>query len=327
MARKKLDDQMVAEFIRLHERGQSYRSIGRKFGVNYRTVKSRIRKAGEEKDQVHWEAVSRQVDTKYLDEHYRMLMQMTSVVTEVVSADPIFTTLEQPSTAFRDMCIQSATQKATKLLAARGLELTSDRRIEDPQAKRLGCKLLDSLMDHEQLLKAAIEAWESEWINFQKMRSELAESAKNLFINAKASDIVAEDIKADIVNEVLRNKLLGEKPRSSRVNALDKRDKRVRNKHVRDRFELIRYIDKDPEWTVYTGSEEEVETARKIYDKVFSQLCHEERMRPIWDSYHSIMERVKEVEDYVDRLILIGRPQGQCSLCLNRQTPPPSSEG
>ena len=76
MARKKIDSQLVAQWIHLNRKGESYRSIGRQFDVDSRTVKSWIMRAGEEKEKEHWEAVSRQVDAKYLDEHYRMLLQI-----------------------------------------------------------------------------------------------------------------------------------------------------------------------------------------------------------------------------------------------------------
>jgi len=55
------------QWIQLRRKEESYRSIGRRFDVDPRTVKSWVQKAGEEKEKEHWEAVSRQVDAKYLD--------------------------------------------------------------------------------------------------------------------------------------------------------------------------------------------------------------------------------------------------------------------
>ena len=318
MSREKIDDQMVAQWVRLHQQGESYRSIGRKFGVDYRTVKSWIQRAGKEKESEHWETVSQQVDAKYLDEHYRMLMQMTSVVTNMLSQDPMNTTEKQPSPVFLNMCIQSATLKATQFLVARGLDLTSEHIIDDSQASRLGHRLFDALMEHEPLLKTATEEWESEWINFQKTRLELMKDAKNLFKNAKVADAVAEGIKKNITNEVLRHRLLGEEPLSSRIDTSEKDDERIRN--LGDKYVRLIRCNGLVKMTVYRGSEEEVGAACEIYDKVFSQLCHEDRIGPVQVSYLSLTERIKEVKDYVDRLILIGRPQGQCPLCLNQST-------
>jgi len=327
MARKKIDDQLVAQCIRLHNKGESNISIGHKCGIDPRTVKSWIQKAGKEKEQEHWEAVCQQIDAKYLDEHYRLLLKIAAAVMEAADSDPIVTDPELAVPVFFNTCIRSATQRATKLLVERGLELASKGKIEWHAADRLGRKLLDALMEHEPVLKTTVEAWESDWIKFQQTRLDFARTAKDLFINATVGKTVAEGIKTYIANEVLRNKFLNEEPCLSRIDVSDKKNKRIRNKLIGDKLvRLVRY-NKNGEVTVYTGSEEEAEVVCKIYDKVFLQLCHEERIRPVKDSYLSLMKRVKEVEDYVDRLILVGRPQGQCSLCLNRQTPPPSSEG
>ena len=320
MARKKIDDQMAAQWIHLHKKGESYRSIGREFGVNYRTVKSWIQRAGEEKEKEHWEAVSQQIDAKYLDEHYRMLLKIAAAVLDVAHSDPIVTNPELAIPVFFDMGIRSAMQKTAKVLVERGLELTYEGEIEVHEADRLGRRLLDALMEHEPLLKTATEAWESDWTKFQKTRLELMEVAKNLFKNAKVDDAVAEGISIIIVDEVLRNKILGEEPCSSRVNASDRDDEQTRDKRTRDKLVQLTRYNKRGEMTVYTGSMQEVEATSKTYEKVLLQLSHEERVYPVKDIYHSLMKRVEEVEDYVDRLILMGRPQGQCPLCLNQST-------
>jgi hypothetical protein len=313
MVRKKVDDQLVAQWIHLRRKGEPYRSIGREFGVDPRTVKSWIQRAGEEKEKEHWEAVSRQVDAKYLDEHYRMLLQIAAAVLDTVHRDPVFVHHELDAHVLVDNCIQSAVRKSAELLAGRGLDMSSaasefpsDAGIKDHTAERLGRRLLDALMEHEPQLKMAIEAWESDWTKFQQARLKLVEAAKNLFKQANTSDRIAEVLKIEVVREALGNKLFNEEPWSSRVDVLD--DK---NAH------LIRYR-RRTETRVYTGSKQEVEAAYKAYDKVLSQLSHEERVKPVEDSYHSLMDQVREVEDYVDHLLLRGKPEGHCPLCLNR---------
>jgi len=317
MARKKIDEQVIAQCIHLHKQGESYISIGHKCGIDPRTAKSWIQKADKEKEEAHWEAVSQQVDSKYLDEHYRLLLKIAAAVLEAVDSDPIVTDPELAVPVFFNTCIRSATQRANKLLVERGLELASKGKIEWHTADRLGRRLLDALMEHEPQLKTAVESWKIDWTKFQKTRFELMEAAKNLFKNADLDDEVAEGIKTNIVNELLQNKLLDEEPRSSRVDASEKDDERIR-KRLRDKYvRLIRY-NKRGEMLVYMGSEEEVEAACKAYDEVLLRLSHPERIRPVQVSYFSLMERVKEVEDYIDRLILMGKPQGQCTLCLNQ---------
>ena len=313
MGREKIHDQLVAQWIQLRRKGDSYRSIGREFDVDPRTVKSWIQRAGEEKEKEHWEAVSRQVDAKYLDEHYRMLLQVAAAVLDTVHTDPVFVHHKHDARVLLNGSVQSAVQKSAELLAGRGLdmrfrvsEFPSDAGIKDDTAERLGRRLLDALLEHEPWLKTAIEAWESDWIKFQQARLKLVEAAKNLFTHANIGDRITEALKTEVVREALGNKLFNKEPWSSRVDVID--DK---NAH------LTRY-NRLTEKKVYTGSKQEVEAAYKAYDKVLSQLSHEERVEPVEDSYHSLMDQVRGVEDYVDHLILMGKPQGQCPLCLNR---------
>ena len=314
MERKKIDDQLVAQWIHLRRKGDSYRSIGRRFDVDPRTVKSWVQKAGEEKEKEHWEAVSRQVDAKYLDEHYRMLLQIAAAVSGAVHTDPMSVQDELDARVLLNNSVQCAAEKPLELLAGRGLDMSpavsefpSDAGIKDHTAERLGRRLLDALMEHEPQLKMAIEAWENDWSRFQHTRLKFIEAAKNLFKLANIGDKLAERLKMEVVREALKNKLFNEEPWSSRVDVID--DK---NAH------LTRYSRSSTRTGVYTGSKQEVEAAYNAYDKVLSQLSHEGRLKPVDDSYHSLMDQVREVEDYLDHLILMGKPQGQCTLCLNR---------
>jgi len=324
MARKKIDDRTAEQFAYLHRKGESYQSIGQKFGVNYRTVKSRIQKVSEGREREHWEVVSQQVDAKYLDEHYRMLMKIAISVAEVVSSDPIVTSHTLAIPDFSNILMRSAMQKAAKLLVDRGLDLTAEGKIGDYEAHRLSRKLLKSLMEHEPLLEKAFEAWKREWETFQKLCLELTKAAENMFKNAKVDNAVAKDIKRGIVDEALRNKLLGEEPCSSRVDVSNKDDKRIRKQSTRDELvKLIRY-NESVEVTVYIGSQQEVEAARMEYDKVLSKLCHEDLIHSLQVSYRLLNKHVKAVEDCVDHIILVGKPHGQCWLCLNQSTQLPS---
>jgi len=320
MERIKITDELTQQWIRLWRRGESYRSIGRKFDVDPRTVKSWIQRAGEEQEKEHWEAVSRQVDAKYLDEHYRMLLQVAAAVLDAVHTDPVFVHHELEAHLVLHGRVQAAMQKSPQLLEGRGLEIepgmitefaSHHSEIDNHPFERLGSKLLDALMEHEPRLKTAIEAWESDWTKFQMARLKLVEVAKNLFKHANAGDTITEALKTQAVQEVLGNKLFNQEPCSSRVEVFDGKI-----------AHLIRCSGR-AEMRVYTGSKQEVEAASKTYEKVLSQISHKERVNPLEDSYHSLMNRVKGVEDYVDYLILMGRPQGRCALCLNRSTHPP----
>ena len=318
MARKRIEDQMVAQLIHLHNKGESCRSIGHKFDIDPRTVKSHIEKAKKIHEKEHWEAVSRQVDAKYLDEHYRMLIQMASAIIDIIRPNPMNTTEKQPSPVYFDMCIESATHKATQFLAARGFDLTPELKTDDSPVRRLGHKLFNALIEHEPQLKTAIDAWESDWIRFQERRLKLMEEARNLLISSNIDDAIAKRIKRNIVDEALKHKLLGDELCSSIVDTSDRANERVQNTNSRSKPVRLVRDNKRNKTTVYRGSKEEVAAICKVYDKTLIQLYHEERIRPIRDSHLSLMKRIEEIKDYVDRLILVGRPQGRCSLCLNQ---------
>jgi len=313
MGRKKIQEDLVTQWILARRKGESYRSISKRFDVDPRTVKSWIQRAGEEKEKEHWEAVSRQVDAKYLDQHYRMLLQVAAALLDAVHTDPMSAHQEQEAHFILSGRIEYAVHQSDELLAERGLnigfgssEFTANPEIKNHATERLGHILLDALLEHEPRLKSMIEAWEINWNKFQKARLKLIEAAKNLFTHADVESKIAEDLKLAVVQEALRNRIFNEEPRSSRVDVLD--DKVAH---------LVRY---NPRATaiVYTGAISDVEAAQKAYDRVLSQLSHPARVNPVQDCYKSLTDQVRQAENYIDRLILIGKPRGHCALCLNR---------
>ncbi|GEM_PF-852606 len=306
MARKKIDDQLVAQWVHQRRKGASYRSIGREFGIDPRTVKSWIEKAGTQGGKEHWEAVSRQVDATYLEGHYRMLVQIAAAVLSAVRTDPVRAHPELTARRLIGNQILSGVQKFSRLLADRGVpeEGTFPEGIRGPEAERLGLKLFHALMEHEPLLKKAIEVWEAEWNRFQKERGGLIEAARNLLKYEHVEEDAAK-ISVMIVDEALRQNLRGEEPMSSREDGLEDKT-----------FRLSR-CSPGREMKVCIGSKEKVEAMRKAYEKVFSQISHEERIAPVKEILSSLEHHAQEIEDFVDRLILVGRPQGTCSLCPN----------
>ncbi len=51
---------------------------------------------------------------------------------------------------------------------------------------------------------------------------------------------------------------------------------------------------------------------------LWSRVSHEGRMSPLKNAYNNLQEHLKDMEVSTDELILVGKPQGQCSLCFNR---------
>jgi transposase len=296
VSKKKITDEQVTEFIRLHQAGQSYRTIGKKYQVDPRTVKSWVERANQEKEKEHWEIVSRQVDTKYLDEHYQLLIIIAARLQNVVQTKSMDFTYKQDADELIDNAIQLGLRQVGDLLKERGIDPTN----------RLSRRLLEALMEHEPQLKIALDNWKSRWNGFEKVRSELAQQAGSLFEQKKLSHKVAETLGIAVAREGIKIRLLGEEPYSSKVEDIS-------NERVR----LIRH-NQQVSGEVYKGPKQEVEAAKNAYEFVLPQISHEERMRPIKDAYKSLMVSAQAVEDFVERLVLIGRPQGRCSLCPGR---------
>jgi hypothetical protein len=313
MGRKTISEGSVAQWVKAHKRGESYRSIGRTFEVDPRTVKLWVQKAAEEGEKEHWEAVARQVDAKYLEEHYRMLLQIATALLDAMYTDVVLAHHELDARILLDNSVQSAVQRSAGLLASRGFDISStvnrshsSNYTEDNKAERIGCKLLDALMEHEPELQKLTEAWQSRWANFQEERLKLIEVAGNLFGQAGLSTEFTKTLKVPVVREALMNELLDQEARPSRVDHINEKKAR-----------LICYLGPN-ETVVHAGPKQEVELASKVYDWVLSQVSHKERVDPVKRSFSSLIGQVKKVEDYIERLALIGKPQGKCALCLNR---------
>lgn len=296
MSNKKITDEQVTEFIRLRQAGQSYRTIGKKHQVDPRTVKSWVERANQEREKEHWENVSQQVDTKYLDEHYRLLTRIAATLIGVVHTRTIDFSHEQYADVLINNALQLGLRQAENILKERGLG-TIDR---------LGRRLFEALMEHEPQLKIALDNWRYCWIRFEKMRLQLAQQARGLFEQKEIPHKVAETLGTVVAGDAIKIRLLGEDPSSYEVKNIDN-----------ERAWLIR-TNPGISGEVCKGPKREVEKAKNTYEFVLSQISHEERMEPVKAAYSSLIISSEAVEDYVERLVLIGRPKGQCSLCPGR---------
>lgn len=303
MTRKNITPELITQWVHLHRGGQSYRSIARSFGVDPRTVKSWVRRAGDEKEKEHWEAVSRQVDAKYLDEHYRLLVRVAASLLDAVRTEPLGAHHELDAQELVDWSTGSALRKDAGLLGDRGVDADS------AQVARLGRALLDALMEHEPQLKTVLGGWKTAWSNFQRVRSKLAEEARNLLQLEKLDPGVAEALKLEVVGEVLRSGLHGEAPSSFQVQDLDgERASVIRHGHQSSRV-------------IYQGPKQVTKAICHAYEGVLVQVSHEARVEPLKKAHGTLTRSAHAVESFVDRLILVGRPQGQCRLCLTGQSP------
>jgi len=247
----------------------------------------------QEKQREHWEIVSRQVDAKYLDEHYRLLMRITAKLPDAVRTKPMDFNHTLNAESLVDKSIQLGLQQVRNLLEERGIDA----------ATRMSQRLLEALMEHGPQLKIALDEWKDCWDGFQKVRSELTKQAVNLSKQKKISPEVAETLGIAVAREVIIIKLLKEEARSSRVEDIDS-----------ERSRLIR-SNRQVSGDVYKGPKQEVETAKNAYEFVLPQISLETRMSPVEKAYTYLTVSAQKVEDLVESLVLIGRPQGQCNLC------------
>jgi len=296
MSKRNISDELVAEFLRLRQEGKSYRAIGKLLKVDPRTVKGRVEKAGEGKEKEHWEAVSRQVDAKYLDEHYRLLIGIIARVRDTLSINPVDFNFKRDAESLIGEAIQLGLQQSSNLLKERGLSVSES----------LSRHLLESLMEHEPRLKVSLDEWKGHWNRFQKECGELVDQACGLFIQEKLGPEVAETLGIAVAGEGMRIQLLGEDTRSSKVEPInDKRSRLIRSN---------RQISEE----VRKGPKQEVEAAKNAYELVLSQVTLEQRIAPVKLAYNKLTASAHNVVDFIERLVLIGRPQGRCSLCPGR---------
>ena len=315
MTRAKVTEELAAEWDQLHQKGQSFRSIARENSVDPRTVQAWVRRAGDAKRKEHWEAVSRQVDSRYLDEHFRLISRVAAALLDVVHADPIGGREPDAEKLLRNR-MSSVAREAVDILKGRGLNLDplpdgvvdAAVRVREETVARVSRKLVDALMGHEPGMKASIDGWKGCWGRYQKARQELAEACKGLFTQRGVPDGIADDLMWGLVREALGVELFGQEPGSCSV-----------ERRGEQRVVLVRRWS-NTEQDLCDGSARDMETCRKAYDLVLEQVRHPERIRTMLNAYRHLQDRVREVEDSVDRLVLTGVPQSQCTLCPNYLT-------
>jgi len=302
MARRKVTQETIAQWVQLHRQGQSYRNIGRRFSVDPRTAKFWIQRANEDAEKEHWEAVIRQIDMKYLDNHYRMLRQLTKVVSDIAQNDPIAVHHDLSADSLLNQHIQSALESGS---------LDRTFRTEHPALSaeimgRLSHKLFGSLVEHEPNLGKNVERWKEAWGWFQKLRLELIEVAENIFKFQAVAKKLAVVLKPAVLQEALGTGLLGQESCSFEIE--DRSEGKVG----------LLWGRPGTMKGIYQGSRQEVVAVRNAYQVVLEQVFQEERMGPVEDAYRNVRRGRKELEEVTDRIILSGRPSGQCSLCFYR---------
>jgi hypothetical protein len=314
----KVTEEMAAKFRRLNRQGQSYRAIGKQFGKDWRTVKAWVQKAVDAQERDHQQVLAQQVDARYLEEHYQLLLRVALGLGSGVRTDPMYASMGQSPELLIEAMVQLGLGQAADLLTSRGLDLDpppmaslGDQVGEFP-GPRLARKLLGSLLEHEPELKASVDLWKGSWTQFQQERSKLVSQARNLLLRHwKVEEAVAQALASELCQDVIEARLLGRKPGTLLI------EPRAQEKTA---LVLDQGLNRRE---VYLGRKPEVERLAEVYRRSFEQASHPERVRPIQGAYEGLMESVERVQDLVDCLVLMGKPAGYCSLCptLTPSTP------
>ena len=150
----KIAESTVREFVSLHNQGVPYREIGRRFGVDWRTVKTRIEKMKSAADGRRFDVAFHDVYAGLLRDHLSLLIQVAFGVLRVVETQPLFTRPDQNPELLLDRLMEVYLDEAFQTLP-RGVDLETSPStslpdtVGDPAKKRMAQGLLRALDDHE----------------------------------------------------------------------------------------------------------------------------------------------------------------------------------
>ena len=309
----KITDEMIQEFLRLRRQGISFREIGRIQGVDPRTVKSRVDKAAQEGEREHWEAVSSQLDIRYLEEHHRILTRVSIKLLDIVQTGTMFARCGDKAEGFINRMIYAFSECCEDMLVSRGAELEPstaantllipDSMGRDPK-ERLGMRLWDSLMEHEPELKEGVEEWMKLWNRFQHRRTQLGRQTRGL-VKEKKTEL--KEVSSGLAQGLADTAIL------QGVHGFDTISPRVRETSEAKFKVFMGDVPVGEEFEMKSAESSEVLSAwQSLLD---DQLRHRERMRPIVDAYERLKEALSKLEGQVDSMVIRGRPNGTCSLC------------
>ena len=282
MARHVITDELAAKVASLRKNGQSFRSIGAALGIDPRTAKGAAERVATGGRQDHWETVERQLDIRYLDEHFGLLLYAAAGVLRAVQTHPRDTGIAVESEVWLTHQIGSSLLQARDLLLERGIVRESglDGDVEIPLY--ISQQLIGGLKEHEPELAVALDGpggWTERCGRFQGAQQELIEQALGL-LNQHGSEGAAADSVAEAAVRVL---VLQEK---------------------RELFGVPTLGEPVPDMP---------ETAD--YRLVFDQISQLGRLEDLRESGARVVEAATRVEQSVIELQLRGRPGGRCSLC------------
>ena len=312
-------DELVPTFILRRRKGHSYRQIGLDLGVDSRTVKSRVKKAEDDGDFEHWAKVRQQADLKSLEEHRSLLSQVCRGVERGISFNPL-TSQQDPEVLLKGV-VESGLDYAFESMATRGIDLESPTitssvgTMVKPPKERLAQKLLAGLMQHEPELESLLEGWKESWEEVDKERRLRVEQGRNLYRQHPVDGDLIEAMAWATTHEALGKAL--DLPGLGYL----EREERPEGSAAILRVEGTRRDE------VVVGTELVIEQVWAAKEQVLSQLIHPARIETIKRFYKDLLEKVAEIADQLDLIILRGRPDGICNLCESTGVTPIKPKG
>ena len=304
----KVTPEMVSDFIRLHRQGWNFTAIGKKYGVDPRTVNTRTARAETEQERIQWESISRQVGVSYLEEHYRLVVFAGVGVLQSVSRDP----LERRPDQDADQVLRQGVALGSEgkaLLERRGVEIDNIRASGSqptrPDPSRLARRMIEALVEHEPELRTLLDKWARHFRDFQGRRHELAEQARWLLINSSVDEGFAGVLGMPLAQEALEVNLSNKSLGKFAIRDLEDAEAQIVFEHAGQNELLL------------SGSKQKLHDLLYACDGLRDQVSHRERIDPVESVYRRLLDDISEIEDWIERLVLRGRPNGWCALCPN----------
>lgn len=175
MARKSVSPEQTQAILRFHRQGLSYAAIGTAVGLDWRTVRTRVRQAEENTSQEHGRAVLERVDVDILREHLSQIARVADVLARVVDSDPL-ARFDSPF----DAEAHAAGLVQVEIFPAQGVLDGVSAELEPARASALARKLVDALRQHEPKLLAQFRRWAQTEEAFRQRARERWEAAVSL---------------------------------------------------------------------------------------------------------------------------------------------------
>lgn len=186
----RVDPEKAREFLRLSRQGFSYIKIGKKFGLNNKTVSLWVKKAEEYEKTMEVKAVGTDLSTRYTGEHHRMLLAASRGVHRAVSASLPSVGQGQEAEALLEHQVLTGLQDMEDLLAERGVHVRpgepGDSRDGDLDLlETMAIRLRDGLFQHIPELREAVEMWTASWDEFRARQVEVVGQVAGALVQAR----------------------------------------------------------------------------------------------------------------------------------------------